>query len=110
VSSSLGADFDQLRKDAFAPFVEHMKSVHRQFESDSLSHLPVLDHTRGDVDVAVQQAVIPNRSDVLGIITGLAELTSGDTNRVQIMAQRLAQTEDASTQNAAFIDTTPTHH
>jgi hypothetical protein len=110
VSSSLGADFDQLRKDAFAPFVEHMKTVRRQFESDSAAQLPVLRQNRGDVDTAVEQAVLPGRTDVLGIITGLADLTSGDTNRVQIMARRLAQTEDSSTENAAFIDVDTTRH
>lgn len=110
MSSTFGADFEQLRKDAFGPFVEHMTGVLHKFETDSSAHLPVLDHTRGDLDEAVEQAVGPGQDETRGILTGLAELTTGDTSRVQDMTRRLQQTEDEATDAAGFVSTETTHH
>ncbi|GIF25615.1 hypothetical protein BJ973_003893 [Actinoplanes tereljensis] len=102
MSSTFGADFDQLRKDAFGPFVEHMTQVKQRFEYESAQHLPVLDHTRGDLDEAVQAAVDPNRDQATYLLKGLTEVTTGDTSRVFDMSQRIAAVEGAAAESATF--------
>lgn len=103
MSDLLGADFDQLRKDAFAPFEEHMRGVAAAFERDTQAQLPVLDHTRGDIDESVEESVGPNRRETINILRGLAAITSGDTSRVLELSSRLEQVEAEVSDMAAFV-------
>jgi hypothetical protein len=85
---------EQLNREQFAAFVEHMQGVLDRLDDAIAAYLPVADTIRDESDRVYVKAIADQAEQIRAIVLGVRNLSSGDADQVAQLGQLLDRVEE----------------